>query len=259
MARRLPQSNEETARLGGSSRTTSITPGSKARPTRSLLLTATGVTDRPRDRGGRGDPPRRRPRLLRPDGADRALRRRDPGGYRDALAALARRWTALDALPASLHDRTARLPRHRRPARGIEPAAGVPERWAAPRSSARRGAGYLRLRASTAGWLRGAARPHVGLAALLGASSWRSASACTTSARASRSARPTRSASLALGRRWWWASRSTTPPRAWRCRTRRAREGRRCGRLGAARAAGRRAGRAGRLDRARPSTRARRC
>ena len=53
-----------------------------------LLLTATGAHDRPRDRGG-GRDARRRPRLLRPDGPDRPLRRRDPGGDRDALAALA--------------------------------------------------------------------------------------------------------------------------------------------------------------------------
>ena len=39
-----------------------------------MLLTATGGDDRPRDRGGRRDA-RRRPRLLRPDGADRPLRR----------------------------------------------------------------------------------------------------------------------------------------------------------------------------------------
>ena len=54
------------------------------------LLTATGGDDRPRDRRGDRDA-RRRSRLLRPDGAARALRRGHPGRDRDAVAAVAPR------------------------------------------------------------------------------------------------------------------------------------------------------------------------
>ncbi len=52
-----------------------------------VLLTSTGGTDRPLDRRCRRDAGGR-PQLLRSDGAARALRRRDPGGARNAVASV---------------------------------------------------------------------------------------------------------------------------------------------------------------------------
>ena len=74
--------------------------------------------DRPHDHRRDRDAGRR-PRLLRPHGADRPVRGDHPGRNRDAVAALApRRRRALDPLPARLHDRPARVPRDRGAARG---------------------------------------------------------------------------------------------------------------------------------------------
>ena len=123
-----------------------------------VLLTATGATidhaiDAAAEIAGRG------PRLLRADGADRPLRGRHPGRDRDALASLgADDGRALDALPARLHGRAARLPRHRRAARGHRACGrGRPgARRRGPRLARRRGrlpgaGGRGRLAAASAG------------------------------------------------------------------------------------------------------------
>ena len=133
------------------------------------------------DRGGRGDARGGR-RLLRPDGPDRPLRGDHPGGDRDALAAVdAAARQALAPVPARAHDRAARLPRHRRRARG--PRAGRVGRRVARRRCAhvaRRGA-----RVPRAGGGRRLARAARRAVASGSRCSSRSASACTTSARAS--------------------------------------------------------------------------
>ena len=109
------QSDDEIGRLGASKIDVQY-PWLEGSRTRSAAHRHRG-DDRPRDRRGRGDPTGG-PGLLRPHGADRSLRRGDPGGHRDALAALgARGRPALDALPARLH-RPARVPGGGRPARG---------------------------------------------------------------------------------------------------------------------------------------------
>ena len=129
------RSDDEIGRLGGSEIDVDY-PWIEGEAYEVALLTATGGDDRPLDRGG-GRDAGRRPRLLRPDGADRPLRRRDPGGDRDALAAVdPRRRPSLDAVPAGAHGRPARLPRRRRPARGHrDRRRRAPRRSAAPRSS----------------------------------------------------------------------------------------------------------------------------
>ena len=107
------------------------------------LLTSTGATIDARDRR-RGRDARRRPRLLRADGAARHLRRRDPGRARDAVAAVRAprstpRWMrVLIALtsgcsPSSPSTRRSRARDRRR---------------RAPQALRRRGAGLPRRRAS---------------------------------------------------------------------------------------------------------------
>ena len=117
-------------------------------------------------------------------------------------------------------DRPARLPRDRRDARG--PRAGEPGLAGLRRRGARLRSGpscrYLAADRRVA-MARQAARKSRPARKAPGRP-WRcwspSASACTTSARASRSAPPTRSARWRSAHSWWWASQSTTPPRGWR-------------------------------------------
>ena len=115
---RSRQSKDEIGRLGGADDEVEL-PLDRGRGLRGAAAHLHRRDDRPRDRGRRRDAGGR-PRLLRPDGADRPLRGRDPGGDRHALAALgcAAVDAALDALPARLHRRPARLPRDRGAARG---------------------------------------------------------------------------------------------------------------------------------------------
>ena len=111
------QSDNEIGRLGGSEIDVQY-PWIEGQDYEVVLLTETGATIDHTIDGRHGDAGRR-PRLLRPHGADRPLRGDHPGRHRDALAALApRRGRPLDPLPARLHDRPARLPRDRGAARG---------------------------------------------------------------------------------------------------------------------------------------------
>ena len=213
------QTSEEIGRLARLRRDGRSTPGSRARPTRSSLLTATGATiDHAIDAAA--EIARRGPRLLRADGADRPLRGRHPGRDRDALAALGApidaRWMrfllaftvgllaflGIDALLEGIE-------------LAGEGAAGARRRGRSS-GSARRSPTW-RWRASTAGCASaGSARARAPDRASARRSWSRSGSASTTSARASRSAPRTRSARSRSAPRSWSASRCTTPPRAWR-------------------------------------------
>ena len=196
------QTNEEIGRLGGGEVKIDY-PWIEGQSYEVMLLTSTGATiDHAIDAAV--ETPGRRPRLLRPDGPDRALRRRDPGRDRHALAALAAHAStpagsascspSPSACSAFLAHRGAARghgARGRGPggASGARPWSGSGRRPPTWRSSGVDA--WLRGRAERArrdepGWTRPApasARP----------CSSRSASGCTTSARDSRSARPTRS------------------------------------------------------------------
>ena len=198
--RRLRRRREaEIGRLARRDGPRSPTPGSRARPTRSTLLTSTGATIA-HEIAAAAETPERRPRLLRADGAARALRRRDPGGARDALAAVRapRRRRAGSASCSPSRSACSASSPSTRCSRGSRSPARARRRSAAParlRSAPR--LAYLALAAVDAGGSR-ARGAKAGAARRLAAARWpcwsRSASACTTSARASRSARPTRSA-----------------------------------------------------------------
>ena len=84
-----PRPTTEIGRLGASEVTIPY-PWIEGETYEVTLLTSTGATIDHDDRRRGGDPGRRS-RLLRPDGADRPLRRRDPDRDRDALAPWVRR------------------------------------------------------------------------------------------------------------------------------------------------------------------------
>ena len=200
--------------------------GSRARPTRSRCSPSTGGDDRRT---------RSRSRSRRPD-ADLGffglmallghLRRRDPDRARDALAAVAAaasRRAGCGSLIALTVGLLAFL--------AIDATLEGLE-LAGEGSQAFGGAALVFVGAagaptcSLAGVVVVAAEPGDGAARRAGLSSRcssRSASGCTTSARASRSAPPTPPARSRWARSWSSASRSTTPPRAWRSSRRRAR------------------------------------